>query len=124
MYQPGKEAATRMELRCPDPSGNPYLQLAVMLSAGLKGIEENYKLPEPMELNLYHLTEEERNEKGIKSLPASLGEAILVAEKSDLLKETLGKHCFERFIALKKHEWDEFRIQVTEYEIKKYFPIL
>lgn len=124
MYQPGKEAATRMELRCPDPSGNPYLQLAVMLSAGLKGIEENYKLPEPMELNLYHLTEEERNEKGIKSLPASLGEAIMVAEKSDLLKETLGKHCFERFIAIKKHEWDEFRIQVTEYEIKKYFPIL
>lgn len=124
MYQPGKEAATRMELRCPDPSGNPYLQLAVMLAAGLKGIEEEYKLAEPMELNLYHLTDEERAERGIKSLPASLGEAIHVSEKSEMLRETLGDHCFERFIELKKKEWDEFRIQVTEYEIKKYLPIL
>ncbi len=124
MYQPGKEAATRMELRCPDPSGNPYLQLAVMLSAGLKGIEEEYKLSDPMELNLYHLTEEERAERGIKSLPPSLGEAIEIAQKSELLRETLGDHCFERFIELKKKEWDEFRIQVTEYEVKKYLPIL
>jgi glutamine synthetase len=124
MYQPGKEVATRMELRCPDPSGNPYLQFAAMLTAGLKGIEEGYKLPEPMELNLYHLTDEERKERGIKSLPASLGEAIAIAEKSDLVKEILGAHSFERFIELKKKEWDEFRIQVTEYEIKKYYPIL
>jgi glutamine synthetase len=124
MYQPGKEGATRMELRCPDPSGNPYLQFALMLSAGLKGIEEGYKLPEPMELNLYHLTDEERAERGIKSLPASLEEAIAIAEKSELVRETLGDHCFERFIAIKKKEWDEFRIQVTEYEIKKYLPIL
>ena len=70
-----------------------------------------------MELNLYHLTDEERIEKGIKSLPASLGEAIQIAEKSELLKETLGDHTFKRFIELKKKEWDEFRIQVTEYEI-------
>ena len=124
MYQPGKEAATRMELRCPDPSGNPYLQLAVMLAAGLKGVEEEYKLGEPMELNLYHLTDEERAERGIKSLPASLGEAIHIAGKSELLRETLGDHTFKRFIELKKKEWDEFRIQVTEYEIKKYLPIL
>lgn len=124
MYQPGKEVATRMELRCPDPSGNPYLQFAVMLQAGLKGIEEGYKLHDPMELNLYHLTDEERAERGIKSLPASLGEAITVAEKSELLRETLGDHTFERFIAVKKQEWDEFRIQVTEYELKKYLPIL
>ncbi len=124
MYQPGKEVATRMELRCPDPSGNPYLQFAVMLSAGLKGIKEGYKLAEPMELNLYHLTDEERKEKGIKSLPASLGEAIELAEKSEFLKEVLGEHSFNRFIAIKKQEWDEFRIQVTEYEIKRYFPIL
>lgn len=124
MYQPGKEVATRMELRCPDPSGNPYLQFAVMLSAGLKGIEEGYKLPEPMELNLYHLSDEERAAKGIKSLPSNLGEAIAITEKSDLVKETLGKHTFERFISVKKQEWDEFRIQVTEYEIKKYLPIL
>ncbi|MBU0573161.1 MAG: glutamine synthetase family protein [Candidatus Margulisbacteria bacterium] len=124
MYQPGKEAATRMELRCPDPSGNPYLQLAVMLSAGLKGIEEGYTLEEPMELNLYHLTDKEREERGIKSLPPSLGEAIELAQKSKFLKEVLGDHCFERFIEIKKKEWDDFRIQVTEYEIKKYLPIL
>jgi glutamine synthetase len=124
MYQPGKELATRMELRCPDPSGNPYLQFAAMLTAGLKGIQEGYKLPEPMELNLYHLTDDERKERGIKSLPASLGEAIQIAERSDIVKEVLGPHCFERFIEIKKKEWDEFRIQVTEYEIKKYFPIL
>ncbi|MFH1710029.1 MAG: glutamine synthetase family protein [bacterium] len=124
MYLPGKEVATRMELRCPDPSGNPYLQFAVMLAAGLKGIEEGYKLPDPMELNLYHLNDEERAERGIKSLPASLDEAILLAGKSELLRETLGEHCFSRFLAIKKKEWDEFRIQVTEYEIKKYFPIL
>ena len=123
-YQPGKEAATRMELRCPDPSGNPYLQFAVMLQAGLKGIEEGYKLAEPMELNLYHLSDEERVERGIKSLPASLGEAIAITEKSELIREVLGDHCFERFISVKKKEWDEFRIQVTEYEIKKYLPIL
>jgi len=124
MYQPGKEAATRIELRCPDPSGNPYLQLAVMLAAGLKGIEEGYKLSEPMELNLYHLTDEERAELGIKSLPASLGEALALTEKSELVRETLGDHIFERFLKIKKQEWDEFRIQVTEYEIKKYLPIL
>jgi len=124
MYQPGKEIATRMELRCPDPSGNPYLQFAVMLCAGLKGIEEGYKLTEPMELNLYHLSDEERAERGIKSLPSSLGEAIQVMEKSELVRECLGDHSFERFIAIKKQEWDEFRIQVTEYEIKKYLPIL
>ncbi|MFA4857935.1 MAG: glutamine synthetase family protein [Candidatus Margulisiibacteriota bacterium] len=124
MYQPGKEVATRMELRCPDPSGNPYLQFAVMLCAGLKGIEEGYKLQDPMELNLYHLTDEERAERGIKSLPASLGEAIQIMEKSELIREALGDHSFERFITLKKQEWDEFRIQVTDYEIKKYLPIL
>ncbi len=124
MYQPGKEAATRMELRCPDPSGNPYLQLAVMLSAGLKGIEEEYKLGDPMELYLYHLTDDERAERGIKSLPASLGEAIHKTEKSELVRETLGDHTFGRFVELKKKEWDEFRIQVTEYELKKYLPIL
>ncbi|NQU17956.1 MAG: glutamine synthetase [Candidatus Saganbacteria bacterium] len=124
MYKPGAEKATRMELRCPDPSGNPYLQLAVMLSAGLKGIEEEYKLADPMELNLYDLSDKERAERGIKSLPASLGQAIEVAEKSEFLREALGDHTFGRLIDLKKKEWDDFRIQVTEYEIKKYLPIL
>src|SRR3989338_3485694 len=124
MYQPGKEAATRMELRCPDPSGNQYLQFAVMLQAGLKGIEGNYKLAEPMEFNLFHATEEERQAKGVFALPGSLGEAISLTEKSAFMKEALGDHCFSRYIELKKKEWDEYRIQVTQYEIKKYLPIL
>jgi glutamine synthetase len=123
-YQPGREYATRVEVRCPDAAGNPYLQLAVMLTAGLKGIEEGYEIPEPMELNLYDLTEEERLKRGVNALPASLDEAIKQTEKSELVKETLGSHSFERFIALKKKECDEYRLQVTEYEIKKYYPIL
>lgn len=124
VYQPGKENATRMELRCPDPSGNPYLQLAVMLTAGLKGIEDELSLAEPMELNLYDLDDKERAEKGIISLPENLGAAIKLTEKSELMKEALGEHCFDRFISLKKKEWDEYRIQVTDYEIKKYYSIL
>ena len=124
MYQPGKEKATRMELRCPDPSGNPYLQIAVMLASGLKGIEDDLPLEEPMELNLYDLNDKERAEKGILSLPYDLGEAIRMTEKSELMREALGEHCFDRFVALKKKEWDEYRIQVTDYEIKKYYPIL
>ena len=124
MYIPGKERATRVELRCPDAAGNPYLQLAITLAAGLKGVEEEFLLPDPMELNLYHLSEEERHDRGIKTLPSSLGEAIQLTSRSELVRETLGDHCFQRFLALKQQEWDEFRIQVTEYEIKKYYPML
>jgi glutamine synthetase len=124
LYKPGKELATRAELRCPDPACNPYLAFAVMLAAGLKGIEEGYELPAEMTDNLYELTEEERKERGIKSLPGSLGEAIAVTEKSELIREVLGDHAFERFIWLKKNEWDEFRIQVTPYELDKLLPIL
>ncbi|WJI09029.1 glutamine synthetase [Methanobacterium sp. CWC-01] len=123
-YQPGREYATRIEVRCPDPSGNPYLQLAVMLMAGLKGIEEECPLPEPMELNLYELNDEERIKKGIEILPSSLEEAIRYAEESDLVEETLGPHSFRRFITLKKLECEEYNRQVTDYEIKKYYPIL
>ncbi|MBM4242016.1 MAG: glutamine synthetase [Euryarchaeota archaeon] len=123
-YQPGREEATRIEVRCPDPSGNPYLQLAVMLRAGLKGIEEGYDISDPMELNLYDLTDAERNEKGIEALPGSLEEAITQTENSELVKETLGSHSFERFVTLKKKEVEEYRLQVTEYELQKYYPIL
>ena len=123
-YQPGRETSTRVEVRCPDPSGNPYLQLSVMLMAGLKGIEEGYELPEPMELNLYGLTDKERKAKQIQALPNSLEEAIKYMENSDLVRETLGNHSFERFISLKENECNEYRVQVTEYEINKYYPIL
>ena len=124
LYKPGKENATRAELRCPDPACNPYLAFAVMLTAGLKGIEEKYELPEPMEKNLYHLTDGERKDLGIESLPASLGEALAITESSELVRRTLGDHAFERFIEVKKWEWDEFRVQVTGWELEKYLPIL
>jgi glutamine synthetase len=124
LYKPGKEVATRAELRCPDPACNPYLAFAVMLAAGLKGIEEGYELPTEMTENLYELTEEERKAKGIESLPGSLGEAILETENSELMRETLGNHAFDRFVWLKKNEWDDFRIQVTPWELEKYLPVL
>lgn len=124
LYKPGKELATRAELRCPDPACNPYLAFAVMLEAGLKGIKEGYELPPEMTENLYELTEEERKDKGIESLPGSLGEAIAATEHSELVRETLGDHAFERFIWNKKNEWDEFRVQVTQWELEKLLPIL
>lgn len=124
LYHPGKEYATRAELRCPDPACNPYLTFAVMLHAGLDGIEKGYQLPEPMDINLYHLTDVERREAGIEMLPGSLGEAVGIAENSELVKNALGDHIFPRYIALKKKEWEEYRIQVTEYELNKYLPIL
>ena len=124
LYKPGKELATRAELRCPDPACNPYLAFAVMLAAGLKGIEDGYELPDEMTENLYELTEEQRKERNIESLPGSLGEAIAETENSELIRETLGDHAFERLIWLKKHEWDEFRIQVTPWELEKYLPVL
>lgn len=124
LYKPGKELATRAELRCPDPACNPYLAFAVMLAAGLKGIEEKLELPTEMTENLFELTEDQRKEKGIETLPGSLGEAIAATQSSALVRETLGDHAFERFIWLKKKEWDEFRIQVTQYELDKLLPIL
>ncbi len=124
VYHPGKEKATRAELRCPDPACNPYLTFAVMLQAGLDGIEKQYRLPEPMEKNLYHLSAAERKELGIESLPDSLGEAVLIAEQSQLVKKALGDHVFSRFIELKKSEWEDYRIQLTKYELDNLLPIL
>ncbi|PMP69076.1 MAG: glutamine synthetase [Thermodesulfobacterium geofontis] len=124
MYKPGKEKATRIELRSPDPACNPYLAFACMLRAGLEGIKKRYPLPEPVEKDIFHMTEEERKALGIDSLPGNLGEAIAYAEKSELLKDTLGEHIFNELIKNKKLEWDEYRIQVFPYEIKKYLPIL
>lgn len=124
MYKPGKELATRIELRYPDPACNPYLAFAVMLAAGLEGIKNKYPLVEPVEKDIFHMTDEERKKEGILSLPGSLIEAIEEAEKSKLLKATLGEHIFNKIIENKKIEWDMYRTQVTEYEIKKYLPIL
>ena len=123
-YHPGKEQATRCEFRACDPACNPYLTFAAMLHAGLDGIEKKYKVPAPMELNLYHLTDSERKEKGIETLPDSLGQAVLIAENSEIVKKTLGDHIFPRFIELKKKEWDDYKIQVPQHELDKYLPIL
>ncbi len=124
MYKPGKEHATRAELRSPDPACNPYLAFAVMLAAGLKGIEEGYELPAPVERDVYSLTPDEMAELGIESLPRDLGHAIDVCESSQLVREALGDHIFEKFIENKKIEWDNYRVRVTEYELDKYLPLL
>ena len=124
MYHPGMEMATRCELRCPDPACNPYLTFAAMLHTGLQGIEKGYELPKPMEKNLYHLSPQERRDAGVESLPDSLGEAISLTESSELMKEALGEHVFSRFVTLKNREWEDYRIQLTPYEIENLLPIL
>jgi glutamine synthetase len=123
-YRPGREKATRIEFRSPDPACNPYLAFSVMLAAGLEGIEKEYQVPEPVEENVYEMSEDERARRGIKVLPASLLEAIQITEKSELVRKALGDHVFNAFIQNKKIEWNQYRSQVTEYELKKYLPIL
>lgn len=122
MYKPGKEKATRIELRSPDPACNPYLAFSAMLTAGLKGIEGKYRLPDPVETDVYHLPPEERRRLGIEELPGSLIEAIELAEKSEILKEAVGEHIFEQLIESKRFEWDDYRIRVQPYEIERYLP--
>jgi glutamine synthetase len=124
VYHPGKEQATRCELRCPDPSCNPYLTFAAMLHAGLEGIEKGYEIPEPMERNLYDLSHDERVERGIEQLPETLGEAIEELAGSEFVRKALGDHIFENYVELKREEWEEYRIQVTKWELERYLPIL
>jgi len=114
----------RCELRNPDLSGNPYLQFAVMLAAGLKGIKDKLDPPAPVEKNIYSLSEKEREKHGIENLPESLGHAISLAEKSELVKRTLGDHIYTNFLHVKHQEWDDYRTKVTKWEIDKYLPIL
>ncbi len=123
-YKPGNEEATRFELRSPDPACNPYLTFSVMLAAGLAGIDEGLVPPDAVEGNVYKMSEEEREKRGIGTLPASLIEAVELMEKSKLVKEALGEHTFNAFIENKKFEWNDYRIRVTDYEINKYLPVL
>jgi len=123
-YKPGKAQSIRVEYRAPDPGCNPYLAFACMLRAGLKGIEEKYELPEPFEENIYAMSHEEKQISNIRALPDNLYAAIVETEKSELVKEALGQSLFEKFIANRKREWEEYRIQVTDYELKKYLPLL
>jgi glutamine synthetase len=116
----GRKAAARMEIRCPDPAGNPYLQFAVLLAAGLDGIRNKTDPGDPLELNVYHMSYEERKERGIISLPEELKEALDELETSDLMRETLGETAFENFLSEKRKEWDLYRTQVTEWEVNRY----
>lgn len=119
-----RKNSTRCELRNPDLSGNPYLQFAVMLAAGIKGIEEGLEPPAPIEKNIYALSKQEREKHGIDHLPESLGHAISLMSESELLKETLGDHIFENFLHVKRREWEEYRTRITKWEIDKYLSVL
>ncbi|ADQ46827.1 glutamine synthetase, type I [Caldicellulosiruptor kronotskyensis 2002] len=112
--------ATRVELRNPDPSANPYLAFAAVLAAGLDGIKNKIEPPEPVEENIFVMSEEERAKRGIGSLPGSLEEAIKEFENSTLMRETLGDHIFEKYLEAKKLEWDDYRTKVHQWEIDSY----
>ena len=120
----GPDAAGSIELRCPDPACNPYLAFAAMLQAGLEGVEQGYELPEPMERNLYHLGSGERRRLGVESLPESLGDAIELTADSELMLRTFGEHMLDRFVELKRREWHDYRVQVTNWEHDRYLPVL
>jgi glutamine synthetase len=124
LYVQGKESTVRAELRNPDPACNPYLAFAVMLAAGLDGIENNYELPPSVEPNIYKLSADEREAIGLGSLPDNLLQAVQETRQSELVRRTLGDHVFERFITNKLNEWYQYREQVTSYEIERYLSVL
>lgn len=124
MYKPNKGPSTRVELRTLDAACNPYLAFAVMLAAGMKGIEEDYELPREAEDDVWSLTERERKALGIDPLPRSLNEAIAIAEDSELLAETLGEHVYDFFLRNKRAEWDEYRGQVSAFERDRMLPVI
>jgi glutamine synthetase len=120
----GKADSARIEFRAPDPSCNPYLAFSVVLAAGLKGVEEGYDVPPETLANLYQLTDEERLAEGISILPGSLAEALDEMEQSELVAEALGEHVFEWFIRNKRAEWQEYKTQVSQFELDRYLPRL
>jgi glutamine synthetase len=120
LYIQGRESTVRAELRNPDPAANPYLAFAVMLSAGLEGIEQGYELPASVEPNIYKMNAEQRDAIGLEALPNNLYEAIKATQDSELVRRTLGDHVFERFVTNKLNEWYEYREHVTDFEIKRY----
>jgi glutamine synthetase len=124
MYKPNKGQSTRIELRTIDSACNPYLAFAVVLAAGLRGIDEGYELPREAEDDVWSLNERERMSLGIDPLPRSLYEAIEVAENSELLAETLGEHVYDFFLRNKRAEWEEYRVQVSAFERDRMLPVL
>ena len=119
-YKPGRELATRVEYRSPDPACNPYLAFAVMLAAGLEGIRAEYELPPPVERNVYAMSAAERRAAGVGELPGDLWEAIKAAEGSALLRRTLGEHVFEKLLENKRLEWEQYRVRVSRWELEQY----
>jgi glutamine synthetase len=120
---PHRPQSTRVELRCPDPSSNPYLAFAVILKAGLDGIKRGLQAPEPAEEDLYHLTSERIAERELRTLPGSLGEALEQLEADPLIAEALGPHVYERFLEAKRQEWDSYRLYVTQWELGRYLGV-
>jgi len=119
-YSEGREKSTRLELRCPDPSCNPYLAFAAMLAAGLKGIEDKIEPPNPVEEDVYGFDDSKLAKFYIETLPASLGEAIEEFKRSKLMKETLGEHVFNKYLEIKKMEWGEYQRSITDWEFDRY----
>ncbi|MCW2620813.1 MAG: glutamine synthetase, partial [Frankiales bacterium] len=123
-YKPGKSGSARVEVRTPDSATNPYLCFALLLAAGLKGIEEEYELPPGAEDDVWAMTSSERRAMGIHPLPDSLNAAIEVMERSELVAETLGEHVFDFFLRNKREEWRAYRSEVTPFELGRYLPVL
>jgi glutamine synthetase len=124
MYKPQKGQSTRIELRTIDAACNPYLAFAVILAAGMKGIDEGYELPAEAEDDVWSLNDRERTSLGIEPLPHNLNEAIRVMEDSELLAETLGEHVFDFFLRNKRVEWEEYRVDVSMFERNRMLPLL
>jgi glutamine synthetase len=123
-YLPGREDSVRAELRCPDPSCNPYLAFAVMLQAGLDGIRRGLTPPPPVEEDVYDFDYSRLKELNIATLPGTLEEAINAIERDKVLQEALGEHAYEAFIRAKRVEWEAYRIQVTDWELGRYLEVL
>jgi glutamine synthetase len=120
----GRGPKTRIELRNPDPAGNPYLQFSVMLAAGLEGIKNKIMPPEPIEKDIFRMSVEERKASGIDSLPENLGQALDCMRESEMMRKALGDHLFEHFLHIKGKEWQAYRAQVMDWEIKNLLPAL
>lgn len=123
-YSPGREKSTRIELRCPDSSSNIYLATAAMLAAGLDGVQRKLQAPQPIEESAYELSENDLQERGIGTLPGSLGEALEELERDPVICEALGEHVFKAFVRAKRREWNEYRLQVSPWEFSRYFEVV
>lgn len=119
-YTPGREKAVRVEIRCPDPAANPYLALAVLLATGIDGMEKKMQVPDPVEDDIFEMTQEEMNERGIGTVAMNLAEAIDELEKNEVIREALGEFTFHKFIQAKRAEWDAYRMSISQWELDRY----